>query len=100
MYKVLLIAKRNLVILYTRYANSVLASLEPRRSTRKNSECLAILLTVMLVAHVTLSPEAKRFHVWNSSRYGFDACRYDPMECWAEGETTKTQEKKSDRLLL
>ena len=46
------------------------------------------------------SPEAKRFHVWNSSRYGFDACRYDPMECWAEGETTKTQEKKSDRLLL
>ena len=71
------------------------------KSLSKNSECLGILLTVMLlVAHVTLSPEAKRFHVWNSSRYGFDACRYDPMECWAEGETTKTQEKKSDRLLL
>ena len=36
-YILLLIAKRHLVILYTRYANSVLASLEPRRSTRKNS---------------------------------------------------------------
>ena len=34
-YILLLIAKRHLVILYTRYANSVLASLEPRRSTRK-----------------------------------------------------------------
>ena len=33
-YILLLIAKRHLVILYTRYANSVLASLEPRRSTR------------------------------------------------------------------
>ena len=50
----------------------------------------AILLTVMLQAHVTLGPEAKRFHVWNSSRYGFDACRYDPMECVPRAKPRKT----------
>ena len=37
MYKLLLIAKRHLVISYTRYANSVLASLEPRRFTRNKT---------------------------------------------------------------
>ena len=38
MYKLLLIAKRHLVISYTRYANSVLASLDPRRFTRNEKD--------------------------------------------------------------
>ena len=59
----------------------------------------AILLTVMLQAHVTLGPEAKRFHVWNSSRYGFDACRYDPMECVPRAKPRKTDARVTGLLL-
>ena len=44
----LLIAKRHLVILYTRYAYSVLASLEPRRSTRNKSHDVIVMVILIL----------------------------------------------------
>ena len=47
-YMFLLIAKRHLVILYTRYAYSVLASLEPRRSTRNKSHDVIVMVILIL----------------------------------------------------